>query len=140
MFAMAGAVSVVIGALVVWPSNEPASSISVPAPGPRVAQAVETVTPQPASPAAQTMGRTSRVPAVAVAAARGRANEIDLPEVVIAQNEVAAYTSLVASIRQRRFEAAVPVAPDPNQPLEVKELPPVEPIEIEPIVKLAGLE
>jgi hypothetical protein len=75
-----------------------------------------------------------------VTAARGRGSAIDLPEVVIAQNEVAAYTSLVASIRQRRFDTAVPVAPDPNQPLEVKELPPVEPIEIEPIVKLAGLE
>jgi hypothetical protein len=35
---------------------------------------------------------------------------------------------------------AVPAAPNPDTPLEIKELPPVEPLEIEPIVKLAALQ
>ena len=59
---------------------------------------------------------------------------------MIAENEVRAFATLVASIRQSRFDAAVPAAPDPDTPLEIKELPAVEPIEIEPIVKLAVLQ
>ncbi len=58
---------------------------------------------------------------------------------MIADNEVRTFATLVASIRQSRFDAAVPAAPDPDAPLEIKELPPVEPLEIEPIVKLATL-
>jgi len=66
--------------------------------------------------------------------------DIDLPAVVLAENEVRTFATLVASIRQRRFDVAVPAAPDLDAPIEIKELPPVEPIEIEPIVKLAVLQ
>jgi hypothetical protein len=59
---------------------------------------------------------------------------------VIADNEVATFASLVASIRQRRFDAAVPAMPNPDTPLEIKELPPVELLEIEPIVRVAALQ
>jgi hypothetical protein len=75
-----------------------------------------------------------------VAASPDRAIDIDLPEVVIAENEVKAYATLVSSIRRSRFDVAVPAAPDPNTPLEVKELPPAEPLEIEPIVRVAVLQ
>jgi len=46
----------------------------------------------------------------------------------------------VSSIRRSRFDVTVPAAPDPNTPLEVKELPSVEPLEIEPIEKVAALQ
>jgi hypothetical protein len=69
-----------------------------------------------------------------------RAIDIDLPEVVIAENEMRTFAALVASVRQSRFDVAVPAAPDLDAPIEIKGLPPIEPIEIEPIVKLAALQ
>jgi hypothetical protein len=140
-FAAATAVAAVIVALTVWPSSEPAPSSSALLEVPGVARSVETITPPPSSAAPArlpTERRTAR--AVVVAASSDRAIEIDLPEVVVADNEKIAYATLVSSIRRSRFDVAVPAAPDPNMPLEVKELPPVEPLEIEPIVKLATLE
>jgi hypothetical protein len=77
---------------------------------------------------------------VAIVAAPARGIDIDLPEVVIADNEVKTFAALVASIRQSRFDCAVPAAPNPDTPLEIKELPPVEPLEIEPIVRVAALQ
>jgi hypothetical protein len=81
---------------------------------------------------------TARPVAFDIAPARGI--DIDLPEVVIADNEVTTFASLVASIRQSRFDAAVPAMPNPDTPLEIKELPPVELLEIEPIVRVAALQ
>lgn len=140
MFAMAGTLAVAIVALVVWPSPEVTPGSTAQAEGPRVAGAAPTVpaAPIPVVPTAQRPQSTSRT--VAIAPGRDRRIDIDLPAVVIAANEVNAYTALVASIRQSRFDAAVPAAPDPNPPLEVKELPPVEPLEIEPIVRVAVLQ
>jgi hypothetical protein len=66
--------------------------------------------------------------------------DIDLPDVVIAENEVRTFASLVESIRQSRFAAAVPEVPNPDTPLEIKELPSVEWLEIEPIVRVAALQ
>jgi hypothetical protein len=80
------------------------------------------------------------LPVVASAAQPDRAIDIDLPEVVIAENESRTFAALVASIRQSRFDTPVPAAPDPDTRLEIKELPPVERLEIEPIVKVAALQ
>jgi hypothetical protein len=139
MFAAATAVAAAIVVLIAWPSREP-MSINAPVPSPRVAEAVETVTP-PSTPAApQAVSRPARARAVAVVAAGERAIDIDLPEIVIAENEARTYAALVTSVRQSRFDVAVPAAPNPDTPLEIKELPPVEPLEIEPIVRVAALQ
>jgi hypothetical protein len=141
MFAVAGAVAVVIVVVIAWPSGEPAPAIETQAQGPRVAVASETVTPQPSLPATQPVASQTATPrVVAAAASPDRAIDIDLPEVVIAENEVRTFASLVASLRQSRFDAAVPVVPDADEPLEIKELPPVDPLEIEPIVRVAVLQ
>jgi len=138
MFAVAGAVAVVIVALLVWPSREPAPRIAADA---VIPQGHARLTPSPPTvPQVVPQGPLRARTAVALASGRNRVIEIDLPEVVIADNEVRTFATLVASIRASRFDVAVPAAPDPNTPLEVKELPPVEPLEIEPIVKLATLE
>lgn len=138
--AIAGGVTVVIVALIAWPSREPASSSGEPVRGLRTG-AVETLTPLASSTAPQPVRRQpARARASAVAASPDRAIEIDLPEVVIAENEAKTFAALVASIRQSRFDAVVPAAPNPDTPLEIKELLPVEPLEIEPIVKVAALQ
>jgi len=137
LFAVAGAVAVVIVALIAWPSRELASggsSRTRPTSAAAAEPRTETMAPAPVQPIRKQRA-TARVVAVA---SPDRAIDIDLPEVMIADNEVKAYTTLVSSIRWSRFDVAVPAAPDPNTPLEVKELPPVEPLEIEPIVKLAA--
>jgi hypothetical protein len=84
--------------------------------------------------------RPAVVPAAASAVQRDRAIDIDLPEVVIADNEVKTFAALVASIRHSRFDVTVPAEPNPDTPLEIKELAPVEPLEIEPIVRVAALQ
>jgi len=137
----AGAVAVVIVAVMAWPSREPVSFVREPVQTARV-EAVEPVVPPvvaaqtPARSQPSTPGRKSGV----VAAATERRIDIDLPEVVIADNEVKTFAALVASLRQSRFDAPVPAAPDAVTRLEIKELPPVEPLEIEPIVKVAALQ
>jgi hypothetical protein len=141
MVATAGAVAMVIVAVMVWPSGESVPSNDATVPRTQVAGAVEPVTPPPSSPAPERL-RTQRTAAkvVAVAASPDRGIDIDLPDVVIAENEVRTFASLVTSIRQSRFDVAVPAAPNPDTPLEIKELPPVEPLEIEPIVRVAALQ
>jgi hypothetical protein len=145
MLAVAGAVAVavVIVALIAWPSRElapagptgPALQVQRQ---PSLAGATETMAaPAPIQPIRR---QPAKAWEVAVAASRDRAIDIDLPEVVIAENEVRTFASLVASVRQSRFDVAVPSAPDPDRPLEIKELPPVEPLEIEPIVRVAVLQ
>jgi hypothetical protein len=139
--ATAGAVAVAIVTVIVWPSPEsvPASDAAVPSP--RVAEAVETIAPPPSSIAPSP--RRAQPPTASarrLAAAPDRGIDIDLPEVVIAENEVKTFASLVASIRQSRFAAAVPEVPNPDTPLEIKELPSVELLEIEPIVRVAALQ
>ena len=135
MFSTAGAVAVVIVAVIAWPSREPVPSGDTRVQSPHVAEAIETATSRgPLAPLQPVQGQPARARVVAVAASPDRAIEIDLPDVVIAENEVKAYTTLVSSIRRSRFDAAVPAAPYPNTPLEVKELPPAEPLEIEPIL------
>ena len=140
MFALAGTVAVVVVAAFIWTSRESAPSISGPIDVPRLAKGAETITPvpspdlEPASrPAANATRRAVRVDGE-------RRIDIDLPEVVVAENEVKTFASLVALIRDGRFETVVPAAPDLDQPLEIKELPAVDPIEIEPIVRLAVLQ
>jgi hypothetical protein len=141
--AVAGAVAMAILAVIAWPSSEPSSSVTTTIPAPRITEIVEpvmppTVTPPPAT--SQAVPRQTPTPiAVAVTTSGDRVIDIDLPAVVIAENEVRTFATLVASIRQRRFDVAVPAAPDLEAPIEIKELPPIEPIEIEPIVKLAAL-
>ena len=135
---MAGAVAVVIVAVIAWPSREPAPSSDAHGAvrSRRSRRDGHTARPLAADRSdASGSARWSRS-----AASPDRAIDIDLPDVVIAENEVKAYATLVSSIRRSRFDVAVPAAPDPNTPLEVKELPPVEPLEIEPIVKLATLQ
>ena len=138
------AVAVVILAVIVWPSRESTTLVTTTIPTPRITEIVDPETPLAAKlpPAtSQTLRRESPTPtAVALAKSDDRVIDIDLPEVVIADNEVRTFASLVASVRQRRFDVTVPAAPDLDAPLEIKELPPIEPIEIEPIVKLAALQ
>jgi hypothetical protein len=142
IFLSAAAVTVVILAIVVWPSDETAGPK-----GPALqVQSVDVAKPSVALPilssaVAPAPLPTRRTPSVVTSAVPPeRRIDIDLPEVVIAENEVRAYTSLVASIRQSRFDVAVPAAPNPDTPLEIKELPPVEPLEMEPIVRVAALQ
>jgi hypothetical protein len=144
MLAVPGAVTVAIAVLIMWPSRE---QVPVGQEGPALhtsqhaAAAVQPVMPLAASPETPRVRiRSTPGRVMAVAAATDRAIDIDLPDVVIAENEVRTFASLVASLRQRRFDAAVPAPPDLDTPIEVKELPPVEPIEIEPIVKLAAVQ
>ena len=141
--AVAGAVAVVILAVIAWPSREPALSVTTTLPTPRITEIIDPVTPPTAKlppTTSQIVRRESPTPtAVALARPGDRAIDIKLPEVVIAENEVRTFATLVASVRQRRFDVAVPAAPDLDAPIEIKELPPIEPIDIEPIVKLAVL-
>jgi len=142
LFATAAAVTVVIVAVIVWPSRETSPASTVPDPNPRVAQVVETVTPPASSPAPQPQRLTQQATArpVAIRAASAHVIDIDLPEVVIADNEAKTFASLVASSRQIRFDVTIPEPSDPDKPLELKKLPPVDPLDIEPIVKLAALQ
>lgn len=145
LVATAGTVAMVIVAVMVWPTRESAPPNSAHEPSPQIAGAVESVTPRASSPALEPRRpeprRTPRTAgAVTVAASQDRGIDIDLPEVVIAENEVRTFASLVTSIRQSRFDVAVPVAPNPDTPLEIKELPSVELLEIEPIVRVAALQ
>jgi hypothetical protein len=144
MFAAATAVAMVVVALIVWPSPDGTSSrgLTSSSPAPvepaRIAEAGPASAPAPVTPPpARTRTTVSAVAAVFEA---DRAIDIHLPDVVLGENEVKAYTALVSIVRRSRFDVAVPAAPDPSAPLEVKELPPVEPLEIEPLVKLATLE
>ena len=137
--AVAGAGGVVIIAMLAWPSPEVTPSNHAAVELPRIAAgAPSRALPQP-TPLPQP-GRPTAVRAVAATFERDRGIHIDLPEVVLGDNEVKAYAALVANIRRSRFDAAVPAAPNQNTPLEIKELPPVEPIEIEPIVRVAALQ
>jgi hypothetical protein len=141
MFAVGGVVAVLIVAVISWPSSEMTPRGDVPVEAPRVVETVEPVTPPPSVVRPRLVRRDPvRVAANAVTITRDRAIDIDLPDVMLADNEVKTFAALVTSIRQRRFDVAVPAAPDPDRPIEVEELPPVEPIEIEPIVRLAALE
>jgi hypothetical protein len=143
MLVVPGVAVVAIAVLIVWPSREQAPNHHAPAlpVSQQTAEAVLPVIP-PAASSEGSRVRSRSIPrgALPSAAPTDRAIDIDLPEVVIAENEVRTFAALVATIRQRRFDVAVPAAPDLDAPLEVKELPPVEPIEIEPIVKLAVLQ
>jgi hypothetical protein len=140
LWAAPGVAVVMMAAVIAWPSRElgPAGPQG-PAPPPQRSRAVETI-----APGAAAVSQPQRTPpvtrAVATAAPPDRAIEIDLPEVLIAENEAQTFAALVASVRQSRFDMAVPAAPDPDRPLEITELPIVEPLEIEPIVKLAALQ
>jgi hypothetical protein len=137
MFAAATAIAAVVVALIAWPSSEVTPASHAPIERPRMAEAAPAVVSSSVS--SQPVRRPVAVKVVA-AVERDRAIDIDLPQVVIAENEVNTFTSLVASLRQSRFDVAVPVAPNPDAPLEIKELAPVEPLEIEPIVRVAVLQ
>jgi hypothetical protein len=141
MVVTAGAVAMVIVAVMVWPSVKSVPSNDATVQRPQVAGAVETVPPRASLPVPERrrMQRTA-AKVVAVAASPDRGIDIDLPDVVIAENEVRTFASLVTSIRQSRFDVPVPAAPNPDTPLEIKELPPAEPLEIEPIVRVATLQ
>ena len=136
MLATAGAVAAVIAAVIVWPSRQPAPAVA-PVQEPRVAEVVRPVTPLPVAPEPPARRHTATARVTPVPAER-RAVDIDLPEVIVAENEVKTFAALVASVRQSRFDVAVPAAPDADTPLVINAMPPVEPLEIEPIVKLAA--
>ena len=136
--AAAVAVASVLVAIIAWPSREATPSDRTQVEPPRIAEAAPTIAPPRPAPLPE-RGRRTAVRAVATVE-RDRRDDIDLPEVVIADNEVKTFASLVASIRQSQFDVAVPVAPDPDTPIEIKELPPAEALEIEPIVRVAALE
>jgi hypothetical protein len=138
MFAAATAVAAVVVGLVAWRSTPVMPSTNAPVERPRIAETAPTATPSPAP--SQPVRTPVATKVVAVAVERDRTIDIDLPEVVIAENEVRTFEALVARVRQSRFDVAVPAAPNPDTPLEIKELPHVEPLEIEPIVKLAALQ
>ena len=141
ILATAGAVAVVIVAVIAWSSGEPVPSSETRVQSPQAAEAIETATSRgPLAPLQPVQRQPAMARAVAVVASPDRAIDIHLPDVVLGENEVKAYTALVSIVRRSRFDVAVPAAPDPSAPLEVKELPPVEPLEIEPLVKLATLE
>lgn len=110
----------------------------VPLESAQVAEAAPATAPVPAASVRPAPTRREVESGASIEA--DRAIEIDLPEVMLAENEVRAYTALVARIRERQFDAVVPLAPDPDRPLAIDETPPVEPLEIEPIVKVAGLQ
>jgi hypothetical protein len=141
MLAVSGAVAVTIAVLVIWPSSDqqPTGEEGRTSTVQQAVETVQHVAPPTSSDAARVRSRSTLRSAPAVAAATDGVKDIDLPDVVIAENEVRTFASLVATIRQRRFDVAVPAAPDIDAPIEIKELPPIEPIEIEPIVKLATL-
>jgi hypothetical protein len=126
--------------VIAWPAREVPPSSDVPVEPPRIVETAVAPTQPPAPSAPVVRNDAPALPVVASAAQPDRAIDIDLPEVVIAENESRTFAALVASIRQSRFDVAVPMAPNPNTPLEIKELPPVEPLEIEPIVRLAALQ
>src|SRR4030095_8831574 len=137
----AGAVTAVVVGMIAWPAREPV----VPSPEPTQTVRVEAVEPAvlpvvPQRPLVRSRPVTPATRVIASVPARDRRIDIDLPEVVIADNELKTFAALVTSIRQSRFDAAVPAAPNPDTPLEIKELPPVEPLEIEPIVRVAALQ
>ena len=140
MFAAATAVAAAIVALIVWPSPEVTPASNGPVEAPRIAEAAPAIAPSPLPAPRLVPERVPAVRAVAAAIERDRAIDIEVPEVVLADNEVKTFASLVARIRQSRFDVAIPAAPNPDTPLEVKELPPVEPLEIEPIVRVAALQ
>lgn len=142
LVAVAGATALVIVVVMTWPSSErvmeqPKVVQQAQGQGPTVAVPIDTREPVLAAPLEN---RAPRAPRPVAVGAADRAIEIDLPPVVIGENEVRAYASLVASLRESRFNAAVPAAPDLSAPLDVKELSPVEPLEIEPIVRLAAVQ
>jgi hypothetical protein len=143
--AAATTVAVVAIALIVWRSPEATPSLVLtpsshaPVEPARVAEAGPVIAPVPAISSQPARTRVA-VNTVAPVVEPVRTIAIDLPEVVVGDNEAEAYAALVARIRQSRFDATVPVAPNPDVPLEIKELPPVEPLEIEPIVRVAALQ
>jgi hypothetical protein len=146
MFGAAATVATVVVALIVWPSPDATSSLVVtpsrraPVEPARVAEAGPVIATAPVTSSPQPARRPLAVNVAAALVASDRAIDIDFPEVMLGENEVRAYTALIASIRQRRFDVAVPAAPDPNRTLAIEETPPVEPLEIEPIVKVAALQ
>jgi hypothetical protein len=134
----AGAVTAVVVGMIAWPAREPVVPSTEPTQTARVERTVPPVVARLPPVGSRPAAPTAKV--IASAPAPQRRVDIDLPEVMIADNEVRTFASLVASVRQRRFDAAVPAAPNPDTPLEIKELPPVEPLEIEPIVRVAALQ
>jgi hypothetical protein len=142
LWAVPGVAAMVMAAVIAWPSRELPSPFPRGAapPAPQQSRPVETIAGRAAAASPPVRRRLATASAVARADTPDRAIEIDLPEVVIADNEARTFAALVASARQSPFEVAVPAAPDPDTPLEITELPTVEPLEIEPIVKLAALQ
>jgi hypothetical protein len=141
LWAVPGVAALVMAAIIVWPSRELAPAGPGPDPPPsQRSRPVETFTAPAAAVSPPRRGPLATARAAAATAPPERAIEIDLPEVVIAENEAKTFAALVASVRRSRFAVAVPAGPDPDRRLEITELPAVEPLEIEPIVKLAALQ
>jgi hypothetical protein len=137
----AGAVTAVVVGTIAWPAREtvvPSTELTQTARVEAVEAAVLPVVPQLPLVGSRPVTPATRISASAPAP--DRRIDIDLPEVVIADNEVKTFAALVASVRHSRFDAAVPAAPNPDTPIEIKELAPVEPLEIEPIVRVAALQ
>jgi hypothetical protein len=149
MFAAAGAVAAVIVAVMAWPSPDAMPSNDVPVESARIVErtlqrarqiteSAPAIAPRPV-PLPERV-RPAAVRAVAATVERDRRIEIDLPEVVIADNEVRGFRALMA--KRSVSTTAAPITLEPDALLEIKESPAlrpivVEPIEVEPMVKLA---
>src|SRR5689334_23318453 len=57
----------------------------------------------------------------------------DFPAVVIADNEVRAYSALLTSVRAPRTELSMPLPPNPDNPVEVDAMPAIVPVSVDPI-------
>ena len=86
IFAAATAVAAAIVALIVWPSPEVTPASNVPVEPPRIAEAAPAIAPSPLPSPRPVPERVTAVRTVAAAIERDRANDIDLPEVVLADN------------------------------------------------------
>ena len=58
---------------------------------------------------------------------------IDLPEVILAENEASAYATFLGPGREAQLEASLPRAPDLSAPVEVDKIPKIDPVTLDPI-------
>lgn len=99
MFALAGAVAVVIVAIAMWPSSEPASSITVPVQRPQVAQVVKP-SAQPEVVLTPRRGTTPRITREAAAVWRATETTVATGLVpIVAEEDARAFDALLATIR-----------------------------------------
>jgi hypothetical protein len=141
-FAAVVAASVLIVAVGVWRSLSPAGSFEQSAQAPVVAEqatpAVRAIEPD-AAPTRAIRPRVARV------IARPERRDVQLPAVIVAENETRAFAMLMTNIRRARYELSLPTVSERKDPLAVDEMPKLAPvtvdlIEIRPIADSVPLE